>query len=97
MEQYNRRQFLTGISAGLAVAGAAAYLPKVAGTSGSPSATHVADNPTDLGGDLGGEPIVAYVRNRRSGEISLFVGSREVTVRDNVVAAKLASLAGRVV
>jgi len=97
MEQYNRRQFLTGISAGLAVAGAAAYLPKVAGTSASPSTTPVPGNPTDLGGDVGSEPIVAYVRNRRSGEISLFVGSREVTVRDSVVAAKLASLAGRAV
>ena len=39
------------------------------------------------------EPVVAYIHDASSGEISLFVGSREVTLHDTAIVAKLASAA----
>jgi hypothetical protein len=39
-------------------------------------------------------PIVAYIREPRTGEISLMSGDREVKVRDPKVAARLARAAG---
>jgi hypothetical protein len=41
------------------------------------------------------EPVVAYIRDASNGEISLFVGSREVTLHDSGIAAKLASAASK--
>jgi hypothetical protein len=38
---------------------------------------------------------VAYIRDASSGVISLFVGSREVTLHDSTVAAKLVSAANK--
>jgi hypothetical protein len=40
-------------------------------------------------GDVGSEPVVAYVSNARKGEISLMSGNREVTVRDKALAARI--------
>ncbi len=37
----------------------------------------------------GDEVLVAHVKNARTGEISLFIGHREVTIRDRKVAARL--------
>jgi hypothetical protein len=39
------------------------------------------------------EPIVAHVRNARTGELSLLVGEREVTVHDRDLAARIARAA----
>ena len=36
------------------------------------------------------EPIVAYVRDPRAGEISVMVGERRVNVRDRKLAARIA-------
>jgi hypothetical protein len=104
MKQYSRRQVLTGMSAGLAFAGVAATLP--AGTASAAAAALVKDNAgakgaTSLaaasGASLGAtaEPVVAYLRDARSGEISLFVGSREITLHDPDIAAKLAAAASK--
>ena len=35
------------------------------------------------------ESLVAHVKNSRTGEISLFIGQREVTLNDRKVAARL--------
>jgi hypothetical protein len=40
-------------------------------------------------GHLGTEPVVAYVKNPRSGEIAVLSGEREVIVRDRALAAKI--------
>jgi len=103
MELYNRRQVLTGISAGLAVAGVAATLP--AGSASAAAAAlvkdnavkdnAVKDNASSASLDGTAEPVVAYLRDASSGEISLFVGSREVTLHDSGIAAKLASAASK--
>jgi hypothetical protein len=111
MQRYDRRQFLTRMSAGLAVAGAAAYLPRAAvsaaqvgvragaGAAGAGTGqSH--DGQLDHGlvpvpGDVMEGPVVAYVRNASAGQISLFVGSREITVHDPAIAAALAHAAGK--
>jgi hypothetical protein len=38
---------------------------------------------------VGTEPVVAYVKNPRKGEISVMSGERTVTVHDRALAAKL--------
>jgi hypothetical protein len=43
--------------------------------------------------DTGTEPVVAYVRNPRNGEIEVMAGDREVTVRDRKLAARIARAA----
>jgi anaerobic selenocysteine-containing dehydrogenase len=42
----------------------------------------------------GSDPVVAYVRDPSTGEISVMSGDREVTVRDSKLAARIAR-AGR--
>ncbi len=42
------------------------------------------DQPVDMP-----DPVVAHVRNAATGEISLYVGDREVTVRDRRLASQL--------
>jgi hypothetical protein len=103
MELYNRRQVLTGISAGLAAAGIGAALP--AGSASAAAATLVKENVAvkhssvekNVASSLEGAdgPVVAYLRDARSGEISLFVGSRELTLHDTGIAAKLADAASK--
>ena len=44
-------------------------------------------------GPVGSEPVVAYVKNPRTGEISLMSGDREVFIHDPKLAAKLARAA----
>ncbi len=41
----------------------------------------------------GSEPVVAYVRDPASGEISLMTGDREVVVHDRKLAARLSAAA----
>ena len=38
---------------------------------------------------VGKEPVVAYVRNPRKGEISVMSGDREKTIRDRDLAARI--------
>ena len=41
-------------------------------------------------GKAGSEPVVAYVRDPRTGEIEVMAGDREVKLRDPKLAARLA-------
>jgi hypothetical protein len=41
----------------------------------------------------GSKPLVAYVRNPKSGEVAVMSGDREVTVRDRALAARIARAA----
>ncbi len=45
-------------------------------------------------GPVGSEPVVAYVKDPRSGEISVMSGEHEVVVRDRDLAARLSRAAG---
>ncbi len=102
MQKYDRRQFLARMSAGLAVAGAAAYLPRAGASaagpgeaSGSKGYDGHGDNIVPQPRDVAEGPVVAYVRDAPSGEISIFVGSREITVHDPSIAATLAHAASK--
>jgi len=109
MQRYDRRQFITRMSAGLAVAGAAKYMPRAAlGAAGAGSDVGAGwasaglghggkpdDGVVALPGDVAGGPVIAYVRDANSGDISIFVGAREITVHDRAVAASLAHAASK--
>jgi hypothetical protein len=88
MEPIDRRRFLVQGGAAVAAAGvvsavpfsAAEALTKARGT------TRTAVVPADAKLD---EPVVAHLRDLHSGEVALFKGHREVTVKDKHLAALL--------
>ena len=85
MDDLDRRTFLMRGSLAAAAAGVAAALPLGADVLVGPAAGATeADGPVDMP-----EPVVAHVRNAATGEIALYVGSREVTVVDRGLASKL--------
>ena len=87
MEPINRRRFLVQGGAAVAAAGVASAVPFGAAdaiTKGR-SARH-AEVPADAKLD---EPVVAHLRDLHTGEVALFKGHREVTVKDKHLAALL--------
>lgn len=48
----------------------------------------------DADAAAGSHPVVAYISNPRSGEISLMSHDREVTIRDRKLAARIVQAAG---
>lgn len=92
MEPVSRRTFFkqAGTAAAVAaVAGGALAAPLGLGSAvaAAASAKETPLTPTE---DLrGNEDLVAHVKNSRTGEISLFIGHREVTIHDRKIAARL--------
>lgn len=76
MADRSRRNVLLQVSVGAATATAAAVLP------GSPAE---ASTP----GRVSGEPLTAYVRDPRVGEISIFVGTEEIVLVDRELTGRL--------
>jgi anaerobic selenocysteine-containing dehydrogenase len=77
----SRRKFLAAAGAGTAVVGAAALLPAGAAAAAAPKgAAHPG-------------PLVAHVRNTSTGEIAVYVGEKEVVVRDKDLAHRIARIA----
>jgi hypothetical protein len=73
----------------VAVAGSTAVAPLGLGTALAGAAT-TKDTPLQPHEDLrSNEDLVAHVKNTKTGEISLFVGQREVTIHDRTIAARL--------
>jgi anaerobic selenocysteine-containing dehydrogenase len=92
MEAVSRRGFLkqAGAAAVVAVAGTSlATTPAgVAGALASrPAAHELALTPEET--LKSGEDLVAQVVDAKTGEISLFIGQRQVTLHDKTVAARL--------
>ncbi|MFY9784105.1 MAG: hypothetical protein WAK12_11310 [Acidimicrobiales bacterium] len=91
MESVSRRNFFKQAGAVAAAAGTMAVAPvglmsAVAGAASSKND----DAPLTAEEHLrGNEELVAHVKNARTGEISLFIGHREVTLRDRKVVARL--------
>ena len=89
MSSLSRRTFLKRGSLGVAAAGVAAALPagllEEAGA-GAASGSVPAEVPE--GASLT-EPIVAHLKDLASGDVSVYVGTREVSVRDPGLAARL--------
>jgi hypothetical protein len=90
MEPINRRRFLMQGGAAVAAAGVVSAVPLSAADALTKSrsgaqAAHtaaVADAKSD-------EPVVAHVRDLKTGEVVLFRGHREVTVKDKHLATLL--------
>jgi hypothetical protein len=80
----SRRTFLSSTSATAAVIGLIATVPGLAQAREAVDAsTPPASTP------LLNEPLVAYVRDPGLGEIVLYVGTREVVLRDPALVARL--------
>ena len=91
MSPYNRREFLKRGGVVAAAAGVVSVvptaLPALAGAARTKS-THSEAPEEETGGQLD-QPLVAHVRDLRTGEIGLFYGDREITYRDPKLAARL--------
>ncbi|MGH3732447.1 MAG: hypothetical protein ACRDVC_03600 [Acidimicrobiales bacterium] len=93
MEPVSRRTFFkhAGAAAAVAVVAGATVSPLAMGTAGA-STLAARDRESVLTPDeelASHESLVAHVKDSRSGEISLFIGQREVTLHDRKVAARL--------
>jgi hypothetical protein len=94
MDQLNRRTFLKRAGITAAAAGAVAVAPASIGAAGATTQRHAAaghavEAPLTSDEVTKATPFVAHVRNAATGEISLYVGDREVTITDRHVAARL--------
>lgn len=89
MDQLSRRSFIKAATVTVAAGGAAAALP----AGGASASTELSDRATkalDLAATAApAEGLVAHVKDVKTGEVSLYVGTREVNVRDRHVAALL--------
>jgi hypothetical protein len=86
MAKVTRRGFLS--SAG-AVTGAVALGAATAG----PRLISAAAEAAAPGHELPEEPVVAYVRNPKAGDVRLMVGHREVSVQDPALVQRILSAA----
>jgi hypothetical protein len=89
MEPTSRRGFFKQAGAVAAVAGTMAVAPigMASAMAGASTSKEAELTPSEhLRGD---ESLVAHVKNARTGEISLFIGHREVTIHDRKIAARL--------
>jgi hypothetical protein len=85
MSEHSRRDFLRTASIGAATAGVAAAIPFGASAAdAAPSSGPVHDG-----------PVVVWVKNPASGEISVMADDREVSHHDPKLARQLARLAAR--
>ena len=93
MEPVSRRMFFkhAGAAAAVAVVAGAATSPLALGTAGASTLAARDSEPTLAPGEelAANESLVAHVKDSRTGEISLFIGQREVTLHDRKVAARL--------
>lgn len=81
----SRRQLIAGGAVGAGIVASGVLLPGTAfvaaGSGGSGPSNDDA---------VTGEPVVAHVRNVATGEIDVYIGERQVRIRDRGVAARLA-------
>jgi hypothetical protein len=87
MSALSRRTFIGGAAAGTVAVTAAAAVPGMAAAAPD-------DAPDDVRHELS-ELIVARVRDVRTGEIALYVGTEEITHTDRTLARRLARAAAR--
>lgn len=88
MEPTSRRQFLKRSSAVAAAAGVAAAVPGGASALTKASA-HDAVPPLPDDDSVVDVPVIAHVRDVRKGLVSLYVGEKEITIKDRRLAASL--------
>ncbi len=91
MSESTRRGFLIMAGAG-AAATAGAVVVANTGSAGAASADTATTTDQAAPATASG-PLVAYVQNTRSGQVSVMVGETEVVVSDPALVARLASIA----
>jgi hypothetical protein len=87
MSELSRRRFIGGAAAGAVAVTAAAAVPGMAVAAPD-------DTAEDAAHELS-EPVVARVRDLRTGEIALYVGTEEIAHTDQALARRLARAAAR--
>jgi hypothetical protein len=85
----NRRDFLIRGSAAVAAVGAGTLVPGLATSAGAETKDPSVDKETELPAGDEALPLVARIRDVRTGEIDLFFGEHEVSYRDPKLAARL--------
>ncbi|MDE3074745.1 MAG: twin-arginine translocation signal domain-containing protein [Chloroflexota bacterium] len=100
MHNLSRRRFLGWTSAGAVGAGLLALAPRLAVRNAEPAPAPSAGTASrapapvvDAPALLNGEPIVAFTHDPSSGQLSLMVGTSEVTIHDPGLVARLSQLA----
>jgi nitrous oxide reductase len=101
-ERMSRRSLLQGAAAagaaGLAVTafGAAVSPAAAASTASSAPASSAAASSAPAGGDLKAPPgpVVVHVRNAKSGDIEVFSGTSQTSLRDKDLAARIVRAMG---
>ena len=91
MERLSRRSFMK-IAGGAAGAAALAAAPPIARAA---VGEEEEAQPTRATSDVPEEPVVAYVRDAESGEVTVTSGTAEHTYRDRVLVQRLLRHAGR--
>jgi hypothetical protein len=100
MNGFSRRSFLKTGSAAVVAVGAISSLPALPALVGGAETQGPADVGTaevaasDAESAVLSEPLVAHVRDLATGEIGLFSGTREITLLDPQLAARLARAIG---
>jgi hypothetical protein len=94
MHGFSRRWFLKTGSAAVVAAGAISTLPGLPSAVGALETQGPADAEATLSAEADAssaleEPLVAHVRDLSTGEIGLFSGTREITILDPQLAARL--------
>lgn len=84
----SRRGLIKGAAGVGAVAATAGFLGSALAEPGSANAAT-----TPPTGAMPAGPVVAHVRDMRTGDVDLFVGTRQIRVRDTELAARLARAA----
>jgi hypothetical protein len=85
----NRRDFLIRGSAAVAAVGAGTLVSGLPASAGAETPGPSTDDQTDLPPGDTALPLVARVRDVRTGEMDLFLGEHEVACRDPQLAARL--------
>jgi hypothetical protein len=99
MGKFTRRSLFTRASAGALAVGGVIAVPHLLGVTEKPAEAS-AERPAAMRAaraDLARttqDPIVAHLRDRDRGELALFVGTREVVIRNPELAARLIEAAG---
>ncbi|MBC3841122.1 twin-arginine translocation signal domain-containing protein [Streptacidiphilus sp. 4-A2] len=89
-EHSSRRNFLRHATAGTAAVGAVVLTPVALGRGTASAQTRTA---AATSGAVHQGPLVAYVKNARTGEIAVMAGEREIVHHDPQLAAHLGRIA----
>ena len=102
MDAFDRRKFLKGSTVAAGLAGAMTVVPaalpalaqstKTARGTSAGLAGGVQQHDTEAGAGTG-EPVIAHVRDAKNGEIDVFIGTRQFTVRDRGLAGRIVGAA----